>query len=75
MTVRKTKGESLTGFVSSETQDAITLRLPGGVSQAIPVKEIAGREPMELSLMPNGLTAVLTTSELVDLVAYLQTLK
>ena len=75
VTVRKTKGESLTGFVSSETQDAITLRLPGGVSQAIPVKEIAGREPMELSLMPNGLTAVLTTSELVDLVAYLQTLK
>jgi len=30
---------------------------------------------MELSLMPTGLTAALTATELADLVAYLQSLK
>lgn len=75
MTVRKTGSEPLTGFITSETQETVTMRLAGGVSQAIPAKEITGRETMELSLMPTGLTAALTATELADLVAYLQSLK
>lgn len=75
VTVRKTGSEPLTGFITSETQETVTMRLAGGVSQAIPAKEITGRETMELSLMPTGLTAALTATELADLVAYLQSLK
>ena len=75
VSVKKKDGSSFAGYITGETDSAVTLRLPGGVSQAIPTKEIASRENMSDSLMPPGLTGTLTKEELADLVAYLVNLK
>jgi putative heme-binding domain-containing protein len=63
------------GYLVSETDDSLSLRMPGGVTQSIAVTDVKKRESMELSLMPAGLAATLSTQELADLVAYLRTLK
>lgn len=68
-------GQTFSGYITGETESELTLRLPGGVSQAFPAKVVAKRENLEQSLMPPGLAATLSTQELVDLVAYLQSLK
>jgi putative heme-binding domain-containing protein len=74
--VLKTKdGSTFGGFITGETDAAVTLRLPGGVSQPVPKDRIASREEMTVSLMPPGLAAILTEEELVDLVAWLETLR
>ena len=75
MTVKNTGGETFAGYIISETDSSVTLRLPGGVSQEVPAKNIASREDMPLSLMPPGLAATLAPQEFVDLIAYLQSLK
>ena len=68
-------GASVAGYITSETDEAVTIRLPGGVSQKISTKDITGREDMQQSLMPPGLAASLKKEELADLVAYLLSLK
>lgn len=73
--LKKQNGESMAGYITGETDEEVTLRLPGGVSLAFPVKDISAREEMEQSLMPPGLAATLSAQELVDLIAYLQNLK
>lgn len=74
--VLKTKnGSSFAGFVTGETGAKLTIRMPGGVSQLIEKDQIAQREEMTTSLMPPGLAAILSAQELVDLVAWLQSLR
>ncbi|MEM1295708.1 MAG: PVC-type heme-binding CxxCH protein, partial [Verrucomicrobiota bacterium] len=68
-------GQAFSGYITGETNTEVTLRLPGGVSQAFPANALEKREELEQSLMPPGLAAALTTQELVDLVAFLQSLK
>ena len=63
------------GYIVSETDEKVSLRTPGGLTQEIAVSRIKQRAEMEQSLMPAGLAAVLSTQELADLVAYLRTLK
>ncbi len=64
-----------TGFIISDTPDALTLRVPGGLAQSWKKSDIAETELLGISLMPAGLAAILTPGELADLVAYLQSLK
>ncbi len=71
----KKSGETFSGYLTGETDAEVTLRLPGGISQVFPVKDIASRKVMDQSLMPPGLAGALTHQELADLVAYLQSLK
>ncbi len=72
----KTKdNSSFAGFVTGETSTDLTIRMPGGVSQPVKKDQIASREEMTTSLMPPGLAAVLSAQELVDLVAWLQSLR
>ena len=69
-------GSAVAGYITSETDEDVTIRLPGGVSQKLPSKDITGREDMQQSLMPPGLAAAsLKKEELADLVAYLLSLK
>ncbi len=69
-------GSSVAGYITSETGESITIRLPGGVSQKLSSKDVTVREDMQQSLMPPGLAAAsLKKEELADLVAYLQSLK
>jgi putative membrane-bound dehydrogenase-like protein len=71
----KEDGQQVGGYIVSETDDKVSLRLPGGITQALAADQITKREDMKLSLMPPGLAAALSTQELADLVAYLGTLK
>jgi putative heme-binding domain-containing protein len=63
------------GIVRSDTKEEILLALPGGATQKLSPKEVAKREKLTTSLMPVGLSAVLSQSDLVDLVEYLASLK
>ncbi len=72
--IERKDGSFFSGYISSETETEITLRMMGGATQTIPVAEIKSRKPLEKSLMTEGLPALMTQSDLVDLVSYLQTL-
>ena len=61
--------------MTGETDEEIQIRLPGGVQQSVPKKEVKSSTQMEDSLMPPGLASVVGEQGLVDLVGYLQTLK
>ena len=63
------------GIVRSETKDEITVALPGGATQNIAKKSITKREKLTTSLMPAGLSNILTQDDLVNLVEYLASLK
>ncbi len=63
------------GIVRSETKDEILIVLPGGATQKVNPKEVVKREKLATSLMPAGLSAVLSQEDLVDLVEYLASLK
>ncbi len=63
------------GIVRSETKDEVTLALPGGTTQTIAKNAITKREKLTTSLMPAGLSNILTQDDLVNLVEYLASLK
>jgi putative heme-binding domain-containing protein len=73
--IRLRDGTEVVGIVGSETDAEIALRLPGGITSRYRKAEIASREPLQVSLMPDGLERALTRQELVDLVEYLTTLR
>ncbi|MBL9155073.1 MAG: NPCBM/NEW2 domain-containing protein [Verrucomicrobiales bacterium] len=75
LSVTKKDGSTLIGFATGETDAALQLRLPGGVDQSVAKADIAKREDLPQSLMPPGLAAVIGQQGLVDLVAWLRTLK
>ena len=67
---------TVTGLLVGETPDSITLRDANGKDTTIPKKEFAGEvRKLKTSIMPEDIIAALTEDELVDLVAYLETLK
>jgi putative heme-binding domain-containing protein len=70
-------GGAAVGIVRSETKDEIVIALPGGATQKIGKRDgnITKREKLTTSLMPAGITAVLTQDDLVNLVEYLVSLK
>ena len=63
------------GIVRSETKDQITVVLPGGATQTVAKNNIAKREKLTTSLMPVGLSNILSQDDLVNLVEYLASLK
>lgn len=65
-------GRQLAGLVAAETDAAIELRLPGGISETIPRDQVARIETTGLSLMPVGLEAAISHQEMVDLIAFLK---
>lgn len=73
--VKTDEGALFTGFVASETDDELVLRMPGGIDQAIASDKIEEVTELEASLMPPGLLALLTPQEIADLLAYLDELK
>ena len=67
------QGLSFTGIKVAETPTSLVLRTAEDKEIAIPIKDIDERK-MGGSLMPDGLTDVLTRAELVDLVRFLSEL-
>ncbi len=66
-------GKLQSGFVATETKDTLTLRVPGGLKSEIPKSTIEFRKRSNVSLMPQGIDAILSPRELVDVVGWLKT--
>jgi putative membrane-bound dehydrogenase-like protein len=68
-------GRIVTGLPIEETADRIVLKTAAGERVAVPVGSIEDRRVSDVSLMPDGLAQTLTDGELVDLIAFLATLR
>ena len=73
--IRLRSGSEATGIVVSETDSELTLRQAGGINSRYPKNEVASRNRLDVSLMPDGLERALTEQELVDLVEYMASLR
>ena len=67
-------GSVVSGFITSETETTLSLRMNGGIDQSYEVSQVSSRSQMDVSLMPEGLPATMTEREPVDLVSYLEML-
>ena len=65
-------GESLTGFITNEAGDKITLRDIAAQEHVVAKATIAKRETLTTSMMPAGLMAPFSVHELASLLDYLQ---
>ncbi|MDX2246507.1 MAG: c-type cytochrome [Bacteroidia bacterium] len=61
----------LLGYIFSETDDKIDIKMMGGTVRTLAKSEIKTREMQEQSLMTEGLARAMTVQEFVDLVEYL----
>ena len=73
--VKTKSGSTLVGYIISDSDDELVMKVPGGVSVTTKKSEIFSKDKIDGSLMPEGLIASITEDELVDLVEYLMTLK
>jgi putative membrane-bound dehydrogenase-like protein len=73
--VETKKGLSVSGLLVEETATDILLRDANGKDTRIGKEDIDTREKSPKSIMPEDLAAYMTEADLVDLVAYLYTLK
>jgi len=62
-------GRELSGIISSESANSITLRAPGGQDQTVLRSELANLASTGLSLMPDGFEKALTPEAMADLFA------
>lgn len=68
-------GDVVTGLKVRSTQDEVIVRSADGKNHIIPTDQIEISKPTTVSLMPTGLAAGMTASELADLVSFLSSLK
>lgn len=73
--IAKKDGAAYSGIILEETGRALTLALMGGATVEIQRRNIASREGLPVSAMPAGFGTMMTSQQLADLVAYLQTLE
>lgn len=67
-------GTQQAGFVVQEAADAITIRTITSQEVRIPVAQVAKRDKLEQSIMPEQLVATLTVEDFASLVSYLEEL-
>ncbi|SMG40902.1 PVC-type heme-binding CxxCH protein [Arenibacter troitsensis] len=68
-------GSALMGYIIGRSENTITLKMMGASIKEISLKDIENMEEMDKSLMPEGLDRVMEEKDLINLVAYLETLK
>ncbi|MEZ4775379.1 MAG: HEAT repeat domain-containing protein [Bacteroidia bacterium] len=64
----------LLGYIFSEPDDKVDVKMMGGTVRSLAKSEIKSREMQEQSLMTEGLARVMSVQEFVDLVEYLSSL-
>ena len=67
--------EEASGFVISETEESLTLRMEGGIVSEYPKGRVFERRKSAVSAMPDDLQEQMDADELVDLVEYLSRLR
>lgn len=70
-TIETKDGRTMTGFIASETETTVTLRVALGGQENILRRNIASMGTQNLSLMPEGLEKTMTRQELRDLLGFL----
>lgn len=65
-------GRSLSGWLTTETESALTLRTAGGAEETVPRSQIASLVASGLSLMPDGLEQTMAQEDVANLVAFLK---
>ncbi|HVJ45452.1 MAG TPA: hypothetical protein VM511_03630, partial [Luteolibacter sp.] len=70
--MRTKDGRTLSGIIDSETPAALTLKMPGGVSETINRADLASMESLDASLMPVGLEGGISVGDMADLLAFLR---
>ncbi|MCA9146476.1 MAG: c-type cytochrome, partial [Planctomycetales bacterium] len=68
-------GKTLTGFVTNEAADEVTIRDNEGKEIKIPVEQIEERVKQDISVMPLGLANEISLKEFVSLIDYLESLR
>jgi len=68
-------GRIVTGMISSEATNAVTLKRAGGVVEVVPRDRIEAINSSGVSVMPEGLEAGLSAGDFADLLAFLRGLK
>ena len=68
-------GKTLTGFVTNEAADEITIRDNEGKEIKIPVGQIEERVKQDISVMPLGLVNETSVKDFVSLIDYLESLR
>lgn len=69
---RLASGEELYGIITAETGTSITVKLPDATTRTVLRSDIAALESSNVSLMPTGLEADLTSQQMADLIAFLR---
>jgi putative heme-binding domain-containing protein len=68
-------GDEAYGLMASQTSDEIAIKAPNGIITRHKKSDIARQTQQKTSLMPGGLARTMSQQDLVDLVAYLASLK
>ena len=68
-------GETKAGFIGARSDTDLTLKMPGGLLEKIPVSQIAKTANSPVSAMAEGLLQSLTAQEAADLLEFLDSLK
>ncbi len=68
-------GDMITGVLLGETEQEIQLKDDKGIKHVISMEDVEQKKRQRMSLMPEGLHKEMSEQELVDLVAYLSSLK
>ena len=68
-------GRSVSGLLISRTPEEVVIRGPDGIDVKAVAKDVEELVKQPVSLMPADLAATLSADELVDLIAWLETLK
>jgi putative heme-binding domain-containing protein len=74
-TITTHAGEAFAGFVFGETNESLTLKIPGAADRDLKKSEVARTETLKISSMPEGLASGMSTAEFIDLIEYLASLK
>ena len=73
--VKTKSGDTYQGIIVSKNETDIVLRIPGGLVKSFKTSDLKSYKQVPESLMPEGLADGMNTTELVDLIEYLSTLK
>jgi putative heme-binding domain-containing protein len=73
--VKTKSGDTFQGLVVSKNETDIVLRIPGGMVKNFKTSALKSVKQLPESLMPEGLADGMSTTELVNLMEYLFTLK
>ena len=68
-------GEELSGLVATEDDQNVTMVLGAGVKQVVKKTNIATRQTLNVSSMPDGLAEGFSAEEFLDLIEYLSVQK